>query len=136
MKKIIIIGIVVSQMLLSFSWAAGEENLPYRTISLKKLQERQDKNPNLIIIDTRGGKTFDGVMIKDAVNLPTHDIDNERLAQIVPHKDNEVVFYCTNIRCPASELAAYKANSFGYTNLYVFKEGIELWRAKRLPTNK
>ncbi len=106
-----------------------------RKITIDELQSFIAKKDNLVILDARGGKYFDGKVIKGAGNLPVDTVTEASLAANIPTKDTPVVFYCTNVSCPAGELAARKALDHGYTNVYDYKGGIEGWTAKGLPTD-
>lgn len=134
MKKL---GILLVLAIGLFSPTAdATEKHPYKTISADELAEMQKNGTKLVIIDSRGGKYFDGEVIKGAVHLAVTDTDVDNLAKTVPAKDSNIVFYCQNTACPASELSAYKAAAAGYTNLYKYPGGIEEWKQKGLPTAK
>jgi len=106
------------------------------SISAEELVKMQADTKNLVVIDARGGKYFDGTVIKGAINLPVTDVTEESLSKIIATKDTPAVFYCTNTACPASSLAAYKAKDEGYSKLYKYEGGIEEWISKKLPTEK
>ena len=38
-----------------------------------------------------------------------------------------MIFYCNGIKCGKSKKAAKKANLLGYTNIFVFAEGMPVW---------
>ena len=118
----------------SVAWATAPADHPYTEIDAKALQELRANTENLVVIDSRGGKYFDGTMIEGAVNLSAQDTTAESLASIVPTKDTPIVFYCTNTSCPASMKSAFKAREAGYTVLYKYPGGIEDWVSKGLPT--
>ena len=127
---------VVMVLVLAFQASAGTEEHPYKIITADELVALKKDQENLVIVDSRGGKYFDGEMIEGAVNLPVNKVNTDELAKIIPSKDTPVAFYCNNVNCPASELSAYKANAAGYTMLYKYPGGIEDWKEKGLPTNK
>lgn len=106
-------------------------------IDAEKLKEMQASEEKIVIIDSRGGKYFDGEVIEGAKQLSAGDTDEAGLEKLgVESKDTKIVFYCTNVNCPASAKAAAKAASLGYTNLYKYPGGIEDWKEKGLPTTK
>lgn len=43
-------------------------------------------------------------------------------------KNGKLVFYCANMKCTASEVAAKKAADAGYTNVAVLPDGIMGWK--------
>ena len=50
-------------------------------------------------------------------------------AQLGEDKDARMTFYCANDACSASKKAATKALELGYTNIYVYKGGVEGWKS-------
>lgn len=109
---------------------------PFKMINAEELQKLQAEEKNLVIIDARGGKYFDGTVIEGAVNIPADQTTAESLAKVASDKGTPLVFYCTNTACHASELSAYKAAEAGYTKLYKYPDGIEDWVKKGLKTAK
>ena len=129
-----ILKISLFSFLISFatnSFAAD----PYKIITADELVQMKKDNKELVIIDSRGSDWFDGVMIEGATQLSTEDTNTETLAKLAPKKDQAIVFYCTNVNCPASAKAAHKAADIGYTNLFKYPEGIEGWKKLGLPTS-
>ena len=48
-------------------------------------------------------------------------------------KDEQVVFYCSGIRCPRSSKAAAKAVTWGYSKVYYFRDGYPAWKKAGYP---
>ena len=135
MKKILVLTIIISALSI-YGMSFAEKNKPYEEIGLEQLLDmRKSSNPP-VVIDSRGGKYFDGEMIEGAVHLSVKDTNKENLDKIIPSRNDKVVFYCSNVDCPASGLAAYKAAYAGYKNIYKYPEGIEEWKEKGLPLSK
>ncbi len=109
------------------------KSAPYSSITAQDLQAMIEEKPELIIIDSRGENYFDGTLIKGAKALSAKETNEETLAALVPNKATPIVFYCTNVNCPASKIAAYKAEKAGYTSLYKYPGGIEEWQSLNLP---
>lgn len=109
---------------------------PYVEVSAEELQALQAADKNVVVIDSRGGKYFDGTVIKGAKQLATDDTNEKTLAKLAPNKSDVIVFYCTNHDCPASAKAAAKAKELGYTNIKKYAAGIDDWVKKGLPTEK
>ncbi|MBY5991352.1 rhodanese-like domain-containing protein [Ferrimonas balearica] len=51
-------------------------------------------------------------------------------------KDAELIFYCANRLCNASEIAAHSVKALGYTNVSQMPEGIFGWRMSGRVTEK
>ena len=50
------------------------------------------------------------------------------LAQLPTDKSKDLVFYCSNTNCTASDAAAERASSNGYKNIHIMREGIKGWK--------
>jgi rhodanese-related sulfurtransferase len=50
------------------------------------------------------------------------------LAQLPQDKSKDLIFYCSNTRCTASDAAAERASHNGYSNVHIMREGIKGWR--------
>lgn len=50
------------------------------------------------------------------------------LAQLPGNKSTDLIFYCSNTKCTASDAAAERASSSGYTNVHIMREGIKGWK--------
>jgi rhodanese-related sulfurtransferase len=114
----------------------SESTKAYTEISAEELQKLQADHKDLVVIDSRGGKYFDGTVIKGAKQLSTGDTNEATLAKLAPKKDGLIVFYCTNADCGASAKAAGKAKEAGYTNIKKYTDGIDDWVKKGLETEK
>ncbi len=95
-----------------------------------------EKNPKLVIIDSRKSSDFENGFIEGAISLPNTDTNAASLAKIVATKTTPILFYCNGIRCGRSGKAAGIAKADGYTKLYWFRGGMEEWEAKGLPVTK
>jgi len=133
MNKILPLFLFAVFALGSFAVRASDGK-PYKEITAEQLKEMQKNNDSLVLIDSRGGKYFNGEVIAGAVHLSVKDTNAETLGKIVASKGADIVFYCTNTACQASALSAYKAAYAGYASLYKYSGGIEEWKEKGLPT--
>lgn len=113
----------------------AEASHPYKEVSVSDL-EKMMKDGKVVVLDTRGGKWFDGEGIQGAKNLPADQITKENLAKVGVTENTPVAFYCTNEACPASKTAAHKAAELGFKNLYKLPVGIEGWKKAGKPTEK
>ncbi|MCB2082337.1 MAG: hypothetical protein KDD76_06825, partial [Rickettsiales bacterium] len=111
---------------------AAEEGI--NEITAEEIIALKEEGKPFKLIDARGGEYFDGTVIEGAMHLSAEDVTAETLAEIAPNKEELVVFYCTNVDCPASLKSAAKAQEAGYANVAKYKGGIEEWKEKGLPT--
>jgi len=56
------------------------------------------------------------------------------LAQLPEDKSKDLIFYCSNTNCTASDAAAERASTNGYENVHVMREGIKGWKDAGKPT--
>ena len=105
-------------------------------VSAEELITLVEKNPKLVIIDSRKASDLDKGFIEGAIGLPNTDTNAASLAKIVPTKTTPIVFYCNGIHCGRSVKAADIAKAEGYNKIYWFRGGMEEWEAKGLPVTK
>ncbi len=129
MKYILSIFILI---LAGLTFSADTKAAGYTEVDSAKVQELQADGAKLI--DSRGGRWFEGKVIKGAKLLAVGDTTAENLASVAGSKETPLVFYCTNNYCPASKFAAKKAIKAGYTNVYKYPGGIEDWASQGLET--
>lgn len=87
----------------------------------------------LPFVDVRKASDYDSGRIPGAVNLYANDaFTQESLAEVVK-PDEPVVFYCNGVVCELSSTAAAMAVSWGYSNIYYFREGFPGWDEAGLP---
>ena len=51
------------------------------------------------------------------------------LAQLPDDKSKDLIFYCSNTNCTASDAAAERASTHGYESVHIMREGIKGWKA-------
>jgi len=51
------------------------------------------------------------------------------LSQLPEDESKDLIFYCANTSCSASDAAAERASANGYKNVRVMREGIKGWKA-------
>ena len=56
------------------------------------------------------------------------------MAQLPEDKSKDLIFYCSNTNCTASDAAAERAFSNGYASVHIMREGIKGWKAAGKPT--
>lgn len=50
------------------------------------------------------------------------------LSQLPEDKSKDLIFYCSNTNCTASDAAAERASENGYPNVHIMREGIKGWK--------
>lgn len=70
--------------------------------------------------------------VPDAVLLTSSS--KYELSELPDDKAKDLIFYCSNTRCTASDAAAERASAHGYKNVHIMREGIKGWKEAGKPT--
>jgi rhodanese-related sulfurtransferase len=97
-----------------------------RIVSTDELQRRLDRDSGLHLLNVQTGRSFTGELIPGSRRLPVDRIGAHPFAV---SKDAEIVTYCGGSQCSQGAEAARKLVALGYTNVGVYKEGLEGWKA-------
>lgn len=84
-------------------------------------------------VDLRKANVWNSGRVPGAIWIDFQKSFNEDTLTAEVDKTEKVVFYCSGVRCPRSSKAASKALSWGYTNVYYFREGFPAWKKAGLP---
>jgi len=92
------------------------------------------KDKSATIFDANDSETrHEYGVIPGAVLLAGHK--DYPLTQLPADKADKLVFYCGGTQCRASDAAAARAASAGYSNVAVMREGIRGWKSAGQPTS-
>ena len=133
MNKFMIFAIAMLITVLNLP-AFSAEKTEIETVSAENLKKMMDDKAHFILIDARKAEDYNKEHIVSAISLPATDVNSETLQKIAPEVTTKLVFYCQNLRCQASHIAASKALGAGYKYLYEFGAGIDGWKELGLPT--
>lgn len=90
---------------------------------------RTKDNHDTVLIDVLGSESYRTRHIPGAHNIPADDADfDHKVQELVPEKDTNVIVYCADQDCDASQKAARRLMELGYIHVYEFEEGIKGWR--------
>jgi rhodanese-related sulfurtransferase len=105
-----------------------DSNQQYKVIHTQEFKAivNSDKLKNVILVDARPKKYYDGTRIANAKFLPS-DASETLIQSTLPVKSTPIIVYCASIECPASKNLAIKLISLGYTNVTKYVEGIDGW---------
>ncbi len=108
----------------------------YGVIDHVKMKELVDaKEHNFILIDARNPEEYQEAHINGAINIPQKKFDSS-LDKLPEDKATMLVFYCNGVKCGKSKKSATRAMEIGYTNVYVFAEGMPVWEELGYPFYK
>lgn len=101
------------------------------TITLEALKNKLENDEKPVIVDVLSPQEYGRTHIPGALNIPYRQITKEAKERFEP--DEEIVVYCSDEECTASEIAAEKLESSGFTNVFRYKGGKKEWSADGLP---
>lgn len=99
-------------------------------VTVAEVAAMLEKNETVFVFDANGRESYLKGHIPGAQWI---QYDVVTSADLPESKDAKLVFYCYNPLCGASPLAAKKAVSLGYRNVWLLPEGITGWREANLP---
>ena len=101
-------------------------------ITRDEVKKLVDNHENAVIVEALPEKEFNKGHIPGAVAMPVEKID-ELAPQLLKDKDQKIITYCANTKCPASTQAAEQLENLGYTDVSDYKEGKEDWKQAGYP---
>ena len=110
----------------------GVRSAVVETISREELEEKLDREKDLVLVDVLAEMYYRHSHLPGAINVPANAI-RDRAPELVPDKDAEIVVYCMDPPCEASERAARELAAMGYANVRDFVGGKKDWIGAGLP---
>ena len=102
------------------------------------LEERLEKNSDLLLIDITEAKEFNTAHIKNAINVPRGVLEaacewdyEDTLPVLASGRDSEIVIICRSGN--RSALAAHTMQLMGFNNVISLKTGLRGWFDYELP---
>jgi len=134
MKRAGSVAVIVG---LFFMWVVSQALAgSYGVLDHVKMKELVDaKGQDFTLIDARNPEEYKETHIFGAINIPLKKFDS--LVSMLPlDKSRMLVFYCNGVKCGKSKKSATRAMEIGYTNVYVFAEGMPVWEELGYPFYK
>ena len=98
-----------------------------RMIDVEDLERKMEqKKDGLLLLDARSDAAFEKEHIPHAKSAPETAL-RERVEGVVA-KDAEIIVYCTDPDCKASQKAGQRLEEMGYENVSRYAGGIEGWK--------
>jgi rhodanese-related sulfurtransferase len=102
-------------------------------VDAEGLIEKVMNAPELVLFDSRITADRKEGYIEGSVSLPDIDTSCDSLEILAAEHNTPVMFYCNGIKCGRSAKAAQIAIDCGYTDVYLFRKGMEEWQEKQYP---
>jgi rhodanese-related sulfurtransferase len=103
-----------------------------KTISREELKEKMDRGDDFVLLDVLAEMYYRHSHLPGAINVPADELA-ERAPELLPDKDAEIVVYCKDPPCEASEEAARELAAMGYENVRDYVGGKRDWIDAGLP---
>jgi len=135
MKKLISI-FIISWAFVSASSFAGDKISPMTVDGAKTVTTEEAKklfDSGVLFIDVRKDKDWAAGRVADAVQLNIKTKLSEQTMLEEMKKGDPAVVYCNGERCLRSSNAAIKAVSWGFTNIYYYRDGYPAWKSAGHP---
>jgi rhodanese-related sulfurtransferase len=84
---------------------------------------------NFLLVDARNPEEYREAHIPGAVNIPQKKMA-AYLGLLPSDRNSEIIFYCNGVKCGKSKKAAKRAVEIGYTNVWVYAEGMPVWEER------
>lgn len=124
-------GVSVPAVSLACEGAAHAAATRVKTVSTAEVAKLvKDKAATPVDANAKDFRHTQGVL-PGAIELTSLSYD---LKELPADKSRQLVFYCANQHCAASEQAAQRAIEGGYTNVVVMPEGLIGWKKAGQPT--
>lgn len=103
------------------------KDIGYDRLESMMLAATGDKSGELVIVDPRSTERFEEAHIPGAINIPLPDMgpSDARLAEA-----KFIVIYGADLRDPLAPVGAKKLIAWRYSNVLLFRPGLDFWRAK------
>lgn len=98
-----------------------QSNTAYNNIPGDEAVKLMEDSEEILILDVRNGDEYASGHIKNAINIPSEDIEN-KLNEIESYKDKTVLIYCKSGK--RSENTAKMLQEKGFTKVYNSVDGV------------
>ena len=102
------------------------------TISREELKEKMDRGDDFVLVDTMAEMYYRHSHLPGAINVPVDEL-RELAPELLPDKQAEIIVYCMDPPCQASEEAASELEAMGYGNVRDYVGGKQDWIEHALP---
>lgn len=99
-----------------------------RTIKLEELKAKLDRGDEFRLVMTLGDFAYRAAHIPGSEHFPTAEATFEAL-----HPDEEIVVYCSDETCVASQKAYRALVDRGYGNVWRYAGGLSEWHSAGYP---
>lgn len=119
--------ILLCIVVLGLQTFAAAETEQYEVMGHAELKALVDADMrNFLLVDSRNPEEYREAHIPGAINIPEKKMDNF-LGLLPAEKTTRIILYCNGVKCGKSRKAALKSVELGYTDVWVYAEGMPVW---------
>ena len=101
------------------------------TVTHGELKAKMDRGDDFVLVDALGREHYESSHLPGAVNLPYEFVDEA--GRVLPDKEAEIIVYCMNVGCSASDEEARELEEMGYSRVLLYAGGKQDWIRAGLP---
>ncbi len=102
-------------------------------ITTSLLETRKLFDANAVFIDVRNPRLYARGHIPGAFHLDLKNAFDEKAISAIAKKEQDIVIYCSGVKCSRSYHASKKAVLWGYKKTHYFRGGIVEWKKAGYP---
>ena len=106
------------------------------TVTADELRRKLEDGEPLVLVDALAPMVYAHSHLPGAINLPSSNVDPDRVTRRIPDRNTEIVVYCSSEDCDDSIVTATKLCELGYTNVKHYVGGKNEWRDLGLPLER
>jgi rhodanese-related sulfurtransferase len=106
------------------------------TVTANELRRKLEDGDSFVLVDALAPMVYAHSHLPGAINLPSSNVDPDRVARRIPDRGTEIVVYCSSEDCEDSHVTASKLVQLGYTNVKHYAGGKNEWRDLGLPLER
>lgn len=114
-------------IMISIVWAGSDSTAEIRELTPKDVKAIISGPADVLLINTMSAIECLDHTIGGSICIPCPLFD-QKAREMLPRKDQLLVFFCESPACHRSEHAAKKASRLGYTNIAILEGGLPAWK--------
>lgn len=115
--------------------AVAEKTQDVKPITRDELKAKIDRKDPVAVVEALAPEQFHQAHLPGAVNVPPDRV-KELEPALLPDKEKEIVVYCANRECHASDDVARELIGLGYTNVEHYAGGKADWIYAGFPVER
>jgi rhodanese-related sulfurtransferase len=106
------------------------------TVTAEELHRKLEDGESFVLVDALAPMVYAHSHLPGAINLPSGNVDPDRVTRRIPDRGTEIVVYCSSEDCNDSHVTAAKLAEIGYTKVVHYPGGKNEWRDLGLPLER